>query len=76
MSDVKIPEAYEPVRLSVLWDGRNVELKLLGALDDLFQRAKQDGLTENGRARVIHYMVGTLTPDLELAAQPIRSSHE
>lgn len=41
---------------------------MLGALDALFRFAEEQGLTENGRARVIQYMVGTLTPEAASAA--------
>ena len=49
-------ERPEPVCVSVVWDGRNVELKLLSAIDALFVLASEQGLTPGGAKRVAAFV--------------------
>jgi hypothetical protein len=52
----------EPVKLEILWDGIDLELKLIGGLIALMHRAEDEGLDDAALARVVAYFARRFEP--------------
>ena len=47
----------EPVFMSVIWDGPDVEMKMIGAIDQLVRHAKEAGMQPDAMCRVMVYFL-------------------
>lgn len=49
-------ESDQKVRVMVTWDGGNVEIRMLNAIEELCRKGQREGLTATGVARIGQYI--------------------
>jgi hypothetical protein len=59
-------ETDESVWIEVPWDGGDVELRAIGAIMEVFRRAKLDGASISSQRRIAVYFAERLTEQIEL----------